>query len=295
MGGAVGGGESSGGKGISSGGGAVSVCGPTFDTKVKITIPGPMTIIDNLANRYYEDTAELLDDLSTCLNYEVRNLVANSPQNLNIGDLKTTTVVGAGTPLYAGGPQYIQIDEPLWARKVDDCLNFGIKSIEKCFAGVPGPQETGGAYRVVHMCCGYPDKLNETDYPKADRNAYLRIASAIDDCPCIDIISLEDAHCHNELALFEKFKKTIVMLGVVKVSYTAVESVEHIKNRINEVLTVLPPERLMIAPDCGLGMLPQDIAMEKLKNMVQAVKEINMTLCGDFPGLAAQETIETIG
>lgn len=63
-----------------------------------------------------------------------------------------------------------------------------------------------------------------------------------------------------------------IVLGVVKVASSRVESVEEIRTRLKEVLTVLPAERLVVAPDCGLGFLPTELAKQKLYNMVQAAK-----------------------
>ena len=65
-----------------------------------------------------------------------------------------------------------------------------------------------------------------------------------------------------------------IVLGSVKIASSRVESVEEIRQRLQEVLTVLPPERLIVAPDCGLGFLPTEIARKKLCNMVQAAKSL---------------------
>lgn len=65
-----------------------------------------------------------------------------------------------------------------------------------------------------------------------------------------------------------------VVLGVVKVASSRVESVEEIRTRLKQVLTVLPAERVVVAPDCGLGFLPTELAKQKLCNMVQAAKSL---------------------
>jgi len=212
---------------------------------IKITIPGPMTIVDTFNNVYYHDTMELLEDLSKAINYEILDLVHN-------------------------GCKYIQIDEPLFARKPSETLDFGIKYVEICFRDVPS-----NVCKIVHICCGYPDKLDKTDYPKADPDAYLRIAEALDNS-CIDVISLEDRHRYNNLELFSKFKNVSIILGVIDIANNKIESIEDIKNRINEVLKYIPSERLIIAPDCGLAMLPKNICIQKLKNMVEAVNLLNL-------------------
>jgi len=73
----------------------------------------------------------------------------------------------------------------------------------------------------------------------------------------IDSISLEDAHCHNDLSvLLPLFKKKKIILGVIKIATVKIETPKEIVNRINEALKYIDYDRLMIAPDCGLAMLP---------------------------------------
>ncbi len=97
------------------------------------------------------------------------------------------------------GCRYIQVDEPLFARQVDDASSFGMEGIERCFHQVPKE-----VTKVIHMCCGYPDHLDDEDYKKADPNSYHQLASEVDELN-IDQVSIEDAHCHNNLELLEKY------------------------------------------------------------------------------------------
>jgi len=64
------------------------------------------------------------------------------------------------------------------------------------------------------------------------------------------------------------------VLGVVKAASSHVESVEEIRTRLKQVLTVLPAKRVVVAPDCGLGFLPTELAKQKLCNMVEAAKSL---------------------
>ena len=80
-------------------------------------------------------------------------------------------------------------------------------------------------------------------------------------------MSVEDCHRHNDLSLFEKFKKSTAIVGFVDVAVKRVEPVEQIVARMEQVLGVLPPERLIGAPDCGPGFLGTDLAMQKLRNL----------------------------
>ena len=145
---------------------------------VKFTLPGPLTIMDTTADCFYDDRPKLNAMLAETVNQEILGLVD-------------------------AGCQYIQVDEPVFARAVDDALNFGMDGLDRCFHGVPN-----SVTRIVHICCGYPDYLDDVDYQKADPNSYHRLASAMDSA-AFDQISIEDAHCCNELELLEKFQSKL--------------------------------------------------------------------------------------
>ncbi len=127
--------------------------------------------------------------------------------------------------------------------------------------------------RAVHMCCGYPDYLDQENFQKADHMAYFQIADAIEDSS-IRAISIEDAHRHNNLSLLEHFKTTTVMLGVVAIAKSRIETVEEITDRLQAALNHIDADRLLAAPDCGLGFLNRELALAKLENMVTAAKAV---------------------
>ena len=66
------------------------------------------------------------------------------------------------------------------------------------------------------MCCGYPDRIDVEDYPKAPWTL-LEIAKTLDESSVM-AVSLEDAHRHNDLKLLEEFSNTTVLLGVVAIA-----------------------------------------------------------------------------
>ena len=124
----------------------------SFSNKpVKVTIPGPMTITDTVANTYYKLDEEMGNDLAIAINIEIKRLVD-------------------------AGCKYIQVDEPLFARKPENTLAFGIKNLEKCFEGI----NHNDVEKITHICCGYPDQLDAVDYPKAPLDSYKKIASSLD-------------------------------------------------------------------------------------------------------------------
>ncbi|CAH1272107.1 Hypp4774 [Branchiostoma lanceolatum] len=191
------------------------------DQPVKITIPGPMTIIGSTANRFYKDRKELSEALVSVINREVRALAD-------------------------AGCKYIQIDEPVMMREPEIAEEYGIEHVSKCFK-------------------------DHEEYLKADRSLYGRLADKLDSAG-FDRLSIEDAHCPTDLSFLSKFSRTTVVLGVVAIARSRVEPVEEIRGRVREALRFLPPHRLVLAPDCGLGFLPRDVLRAKLKNMVAAAR-----------------------
>ncbi|MEM7119027.1 MAG: cobalamin-independent methionine synthase II family protein [Chloroflexota bacterium] len=211
---------------------------------VKMTLPGPLTITGSTIDSYYKDEARLGADLAKVLNQEVLALVA-------------------------AGCRWIQIDEPVFARNPEKALEFGFDNLERCFAGVPNDVE-----RVVHMCCGYPSYLDQMDYAKADPRSYFELAEAIDRST-ITAVSFEDAHRYNDLTLIKQFQTTKLIWGSVAIASSRVETVSEITSRLEAVLHHIDAKRLMVAPDCGLGYLTDELVQQKLRNMVEAVNLVS--------------------
>ena len=106
-----------------------------------------------------------------------------------------------------------------------------------------------------------------------DREAYTDLAAAVDGT-AVDAVSLEDAHRHNNLSLLELFPSTKVILGVVAIAKSRIEPVEEIRARLEQALEHIEPERLIAAPDCGLGLLGRDLAIAKLTNLCAAAHDL---------------------
>ena len=211
---------------------------------VKVTLPGPMTITDTIANEYYTSNKQLCEDLAQAINIEIKRLV----------DV---------------GCKYIQVDEPLFARKPKQAIEYGIANLEKCFDSISSPD----VEKITHICCGYPDKLDAVNYPKAPLESYNQISNLLDNS-IIDCISIEDAHRYNDLTLLDKFRTKKIIIGLIKIASSVEETLHEINSRVKDLLEHIDRERLIAAPDCGLGLLPRKLAMKKLKTMVKAVKNI---------------------
>jgi 5-methyltetrahydropteroyltriglutamate--homocysteine methyltransferase len=206
---------------------------------IKFTLPGPLTIMDTAVDCCYFNRPKLNYDLAETINKEILALVD-------------------------AGCSFIQVDEPLFARQVDDALSFGMEGIDRCFHKVPS-----NVTKILHLCCGYPDHLDDVNYKKADPESYFILANHIDQLP-VNQISIEDAHCCNDLNLLEHFKNSTVILGSIAIAKSQIEKIDDIENRIRQALEHIDKNRLVIAPDCGLGLLNSNLAVAKLKVMCEA-------------------------
>ena len=209
------------------------------DKPVKTTMPGPLTIADTLEDELYGDKRQLGADIADALNREVLDLAER-------------------------GCRHVQIDEPVFVRQLENAMDFGFENLDRAFHRCPAQ-----VVRTVHMCCSYPDRLDNPDYPKGPPESYARLVDAIE-ASSIMAVSIEDAHGHIDLRMLERLSATAVILGVVAIGKSRVESVDEIRDRLREALMHINADRLMAAPDCGLGLLARDLILKKLENMCTA-------------------------
>jgi len=206
---------------------------------VKVTLPGPLTIADTVANTFYPNLESLCEDLSVALNTEIIRLCEN-------------------------GVKYIQIDEPLFARKVKEAYEYGFRTLEQSLAGV----EKYDVHITVHMCCGYSDIINEEGFRKAKHHSYVLLADGIEKIENIDCVSLEDARERIPDELFKKLKRLQVMLGVQESCNSKIRSSKAIEARIMEIIELgFPAERLVLSPDCGMAMQTRSDCAGKMEQL----------------------------
>ena len=209
------------------------------DRPLKMTLPGPLTIIDSTADAFYGDETKLAHTLAVALRQEVRGLVA-------------------------AGCRYIQVDEPVFARYPDKARHIGFDLLDVVFADVPASVD-----RILHVCCGYPDTLDNPSYPKADPAAYARLLPLVE-ASTIDTVSIEDAHRHNDPEVLACLETTKLVLGSVAIANSEIESVDEIDRRVTTIRDHVPHSHLELAPDCGLGLLTKQLALAKLANIRHA-------------------------
>ncbi|WP_117595089.1 methionine synthase [Haloprofundus halophilus] len=159
--------------------------------------------------------------------------------------------------LVEAGARYVQIDEPALATTPDDHAIVG-ECLERIADGIPDEVRIG-----LHVCYG----------------DYSRIYPELNEFP-IDEFDVE--LCNGDYEQIDVFTEPEfepdLALGVVDAHTAEVEPVEEIKENIKQGLKVVPPEKLTISPDCGLKLLPRDIAYGKMENMVTAAREVEAEL-----------------
>jgi len=208
------------------------------ERRVKMTIPGPMTIIDSVKDEYYCDDVALAMDLAATIRMEVEALAA-------------------------AGCNVVQFDEPVFARFPKKVSEYGLRALEACFEGVTD------ITTVVHICCGYPIE----GYDKANADSYTHLAPMLANSK-IDQISIEGAHRPLDPGVLQRFGDKGVIFGVVDVGDSRIETAEEIEARIKQVLDHIEPDRLSVGPDCGMVFLDPDVAKAKLMNLVEGARRV---------------------
>lgn len=214
--------------------------------RIKVGLPGPSTVVDCVADEYYNDKRQLAFDYADAIHVEVAALIA-------------------------AGCDVIQFDDPVLLRHPEQAKEWGLAALERCFAGLEKK-----ATFIVHICCGYPNKPFEAQgiKYKADKDYYKDILSWLSNS-AIDAISIEGAQSNLDVSILGAAGKKTVMLGVLDVGEEKVESVEELVARGKEALRYLPKEQLILAPDCGMLQISRESAKQKLSNMSLAVRELN--------------------
>ncbi len=207
-------------------------------SKVKITMPGPFTMAQQAQNAYYPDEESLAMDYAAAVNLEIKDL-------------------------FAAGADVVQIDEPYMQAWPDKARQYAIKAINRALEGVVGTT-------VVHLCFGY------AHYRQKKSGGYSFLPE-LENCAA-DQISVEAAQPQLDLAILKKLPSKTIMLGVLDLADPRAEAPAVVADRIRAALQVLPPERLVIAPDCGMKYLSREVAFGKLKAMVEGARIVRAEL-----------------
>jgi len=206
--------------------------------KIKITLPGPFTMTQQAQDDYYRDEEALAMAYAAAVNEEVR-------------DLK------------AAGADVVQLDEPWLQARAERAARYGVKAINRALQGIEGTT-------VVHLCFGYAAAVK--DKP----SGYSFLPQLAD--TTASQISIEAAQPRLDLAVLRELGKKTVMLGVIDLGTTEIETPQTVAERIRAGLKQVPAERLVVAPDCGMKYLPREVAYSKLVSLVEGARIVRREL-----------------
>ncbi len=199
------------------------------DRGVKITLPGPFTMAQQAVDDHYGDDEACAMALAEAVNQEMKDL-------------------------FAAGADIVQIDEPWMQARPEQAKRYAVKAIDRALEGATGTT-------AVHMCFGYAHAVKN----KPGGYSFLPELDA-----CIaDQISIEAAQPGLDLGVLEELPSKTIILGVLDLGDETVETTESVASRLRAALEILPPERLVVAPDCGMKYLSREVALGKLAAMVK--------------------------
>jgi 5-methyltetrahydropteroyltriglutamate--homocysteine methyltransferase len=207
------------------------------DKAVKITMPGPMTIVDTIADEHYGDKVKLAMAFAGLLNEEARALQKD-------------------------GVDVIQFDEPAFNVYMDDVTRWGIAALHRAIQGLR-------CKTCVHICYGYGIQAN-IDWKNtlgAEWRQYEKIFPALAKSR-IDQVSLECIHSHVPVELLGLLKGKDVLVGVIDVASDKVETPAEVSAVIKKALRYVPAKHLYPCTNCGMAPMDRDIALRKLEALV---------------------------
>jgi 5-methyltetrahydropteroyltriglutamate--homocysteine methyltransferase len=165
--------------------------------------------------------------------------------------------------LFAAGADVVQVDEPWMQQYPDHARAYGLAALNRALDGVTGTV-------AVHLCFGYAAVVHD----KPTGYSFLKELEASK----ADQISIEAAQPRLDLAVLRNLPGKTIILGVIDLADMAVETPEVVAGRIRAALPHVPPQRLVIAPVCGMKYLPRAVAYGKMKAMVDGAKIVRREL-----------------
>jgi 5-methyltetrahydropteroyltriglutamate--homocysteine methyltransferase len=209
------------------------------DRPAKITLPGPFTMAQQAKNEFYEDMEALAMDLAAAVNEEARDL-------------------------QAAGADLIQLDEPWLRNDPEGAKRYAVPAINRALEGLTVPT-------ALHLCFGYAAVVR---HQKPSGYSFLAQLAAT----TAQQISIEAAQPRLDLGVLADLAGKTIILGVIDLADPAVETVDQVTGRIRAGLARVAPDRLVLAPDCGMKYLPRDTAFGKLRVLVDGARAIRAQL-----------------
>jgi 5-methyltetrahydropteroyltriglutamate--homocysteine methyltransferase len=208
------------------------------DRVIKATLPGPFTMGKQAQDDYYRDEEAMALDYAAAVNAEIKDL-------------------------FAAGADIVQIDEPWMQQHPEKARQYGLKALNRALEGVTGTV-------AVHLCFGYAAVVRD----KPSGYSFLPELAASK----AQQISIEAAQPRLDCAVLKELPAKTIILGVIDLSDITIETPETVAERIRRALPYVPPERIIVAPDCGMKYLPRPVAYGKMKAMVEGAALVRREL-----------------
>jgi 5-methyltetrahydropteroyltriglutamate--homocysteine methyltransferase len=213
----------------------------------KFTLPGPMTIVDTVADRFYGDRVKMAFAFAELLNQEALGLVED-------------------------GIDIVQFDEPAFNVYMADAASWGVQALERACQGVKEAAAVRGrtVKTAVHTCYGYGIQAN-IDWKKSlgDQWRQYEQVFPVLAASSLDQVSLECIHSHVPPELMALLKGKDVMVGVIDVASDTVESAEEVADTIGRALQFVPAHHLVACTNCGLAPMDRAVAEAKLRALAR--------------------------
>jgi 5-methyltetrahydropteroyltriglutamate--homocysteine methyltransferase len=217
--------------------------------KLRFTLPGPMTIVDTIADAHYGDRVKMAMAFADLLNEEARALEAD-------------------------GVDVIQFDEPAFNVYMDAVKDWGIEALHRAVDGL-------NCATAVHICYGYGIKAN-IDW-KASLGGEWRQYEEIFPALAASRINQVSVECRNSrvpLHLLSLLGDKEVIIGAIDVADDTVETPEEVASVIAEALKYVPKEQLVIGTNCGMAPMRSDIAYAKLRALSAGAALVRAAMTG---------------
>ena len=209
------------------------------DKLIKITVPGPFTMAQQAVDEHYRDERSLALAYAEAVNEEVHDL-------------------------FAAGADVVQLDEPWLQARADSARRYGVEAVNRALAGVRGTT-------ALHLCFGYAALVK--DKPSSGYSFLSELESS-----AASQISIEAAQPKLDLGVLRALRTKTVLVGVLDLNDRNVETAHQVATRIRAALEVVPAERLVVTPDCGMKYLPRDVAFGKLQALVAGAELVRAEL-----------------
>jgi 5-methyltetrahydropteroyltriglutamate--homocysteine methyltransferase len=208
--------------------------------KLKITLPGPMTISDTIADAHYGDKVKMAMAFADLLNQEARALEKD-------------------------GVDVIQFDEPAFNVFMGEVAGWGIEALHRAIDGLK-------CTTAVHICYGYGIKANIDwkDSLGSEWRQYAEIFPALAKSR-VDQVSVECINSHVPLKLLSLLDGKDVLIGVIDVATDKIETPQHVAQVIGEVMKFVPKQKIVACTNCGMAPMRRDVADAKLMALGQGV------------------------